>query len=147
MMVINVCHNSVECYNPLTDQWSKVSNISKARRSAAAATAAEKIVLVGGFGDMTDTTIEPSCEVFEPSTNQWSLVSSPGWPRAAHCAVSINDIVYLFGGEDEEICVTDVECFNVARNEWNAVDSMPANMQASYLQASLLKLPKEFIHE
>ena len=143
----NVCHNSVECYNPLTDQWSKVSNISKARRSAAAAMAAEKIVLVGGFGDMTDTTIEPSCEIFEPRTNQWSLVSSPGMPRAAHCAVSINGIVYLFGGEDEEKYLLGVECFDVASNEWNTVDSMPANMQASYLQASLLKLPKEFIHE
>ena len=143
----NVCQNSVERYNPLTDQWSKVSNISKARRSAAAATAAEKIVLVGGFGDMTHTTIEPSCEVFEPRTNQWSLVSSPGIPRAAHCAVSFNDIVYLFGGEDEEEYVLGVECFNVASNEWNTVDSMPANMQASYLQATLLKLPKKFILE
>ena len=143
----NVCKNTVECYNPLTDEWSKVSNISKARRSAAAATAAEKIVLVGGFGDMTDTNIEPSCEIFEPSTNQWTFVSSCGIPRAAHCAVSINDIVYLFGGEDAENLVSDVECFDIASNEWNTIDHMPDNMLALFLQASLLKLPKEFIHE
>ncbi len=86
-----VCQNSVECYDPLIDQWSKVSNVSKARRFAAAATAAEKIVLVGGFGDMTVTNIEPSCEIYEPSANQWSLVSSPTRLRAA------GGIVIIYG--------------------------------------------------
>jgi len=28
----NVCQNGVECYNPLSDQWSRISNLSKARR-------------------------------------------------------------------------------------------------------------------
>ncbi|XP_078376658.1 kelch-like protein 12 [Oculina patagonica] len=144
-----VCHNTVECYNPLTDQWSKVSNISKARRFAAAATAAEKIVLVGGFGDMTVTNIEPSCEIYEPSANQWSLVSSPGWPRAAHAAVSMdNKFVYIFGGENETTHENVVECFDITSNKWHKIDiKMPAAIQASYLQASLLKLPKEFIHK
>ena len=141
-----VCQNTVECYNPLTDQWNKISNISKARRLAAAVTVAEKIVLVGGFGDMTVKTIEPSCEIFEPNTNQWSLVSSPGYPRAAHCAVSIDDkFVYLFGGEDETTYEDRVECFDVTSYKWHT--KMPTTMQASYLQASLLKLPKEFIHK
>ena len=139
------CHNSVECYNPLTDQWSKVSNIFKARRFASAAAAAEKVVLVGGFGDMTITTIEPSCEIFEPSTNQWSLVSRPGRPRAAHCAVSLDDVVYLFGGENKTTLENSVEFFDIKSNEWHKIGFMPGPMQASYLQASLLKLPKEFI--
>ena len=140
-----VCLNSVECYNPLTDQWSKASNISKVRRFAAAATVCEKIVVVGGFGDMTDITIEPSCEVFDPSTNQWSLVSSPGVPRAACSAVSIDDMVYLFGGEDESDFLDAVECFNIKCNEWYKISTMPEKV--SFLQASLLKLPKKFIQE
>ena len=69
----NACLNSVECYNPLTDQWSRLSNLSKARRCAAATTAGEGIIIVvGGFGDMTVRTIEPSCEIFDPNTNQWT---------------------------------------------------------------------------
>ena len=143
----NVCQNSVECYNPLTDQWKKVSNISKARRFAAAATTAEKIIVVGGFGDMTDATIEPSCEMFEPSTNQWSLVSSPLKPRAAHGIVSIDDAIYLFGGENEFTLEGTVERFDVKNNEWKRVGYMPETMQASYFGTSLLKLPKEFIHK
>ncbi|KAL9975137.1 hypothetical protein ACROYT_G012258 [Oculina patagonica] len=138
------CLNSVECYNPLTDQWSKISDISKVRRSAAAATAGEKIVVVGGFGDMSFTTIEPSCEIFELSTNQWSLVSSPCVPRAACSAVSINDMVYLFGGEDEESCLNEVECLDIRSNKWREISKMPNS--CSFLQATLLKLPKKFIH-
>ena len=142
-----VCQNSVECYNPLTDQWNKVSNISKARRFAAAATTGEKIIVVGGFGDMTDTTIEPSCEMFEPRTNQWSLLSSPLWPRAAHGIVSIDDDIYMFGGEDERRLKTSVEHFDVKNNEWKRVGFMPETMLASCFGTSPLKLPKEFIHK
>ena len=140
-----VCQNSVELYNPLTDQWSKVSKISKARRFAAAATTAEKIIVVGGFGDMTATTIEPSCEMFELSTNQWSLVSSPLKPRAAHGIVSIEDVIYLFGGENEIAYEDTVECFDVKNNEWKRVDSMPSKMYGSYFGTALLRLPKEFL--
>ena len=125
----NICHNSVECYNPLTDQWNQVSNIFKARRFAGAATTAEKIIVVGGFRDMTPTIIEPSSEMFEPSTNQWSLVSSPLIPRAAHGIVSVDDVIYLFGGEDESTLEGTVECFDVKNNEWKRVGYMPETMQ------------------
>jgi len=140
-----VCQNSMECYNPLTEQWTKVPSMAKVRRFAAAATVCEKIVVVGGFGDMTYTTIEPSCEMFEPSMKQWSLVSSPLYPRAAHGIVSIDDIVYLFGGENEEFLVPSVESFDVKNNEWKEVGYMPRTMGASFFGISLLKLPKELI--
>ena len=141
-----VCLNSVQRYNPLTDQWDKVSNISKVRRFAAAVTAGEKIVTVGGFGDMTVRTIEPSCEIFDPSINQWSVVSVPECPRAACSAVSIGDIVYLFGGENEKLYQNEVECFNIKSYQWCKIATMPFNSGFSFQQASLLKIPKKFIH-
>ena len=124
-----------------------MSSMSKVRRFAAAATVCEKIVVVGGFGDMTATTIEPSCEMFEPRTDQWSLVCSPLNPRAAHGVVSIDGIVYLFGGENESTHEKDVECFDLKNNEWKIIDNMSLTMQTSFFGTSLLKLPKEFIHK
>ena len=138
-----VCQNSVECYNPLTDQWTEISSMAKVRRFAAATTVCDKIVVVGGFGDMTVKTIEPSCEMFEPRTYEWSLVSSPLNPRAAHGIVSIDDKVYLFGGENEKLYAAGVECFDTKKNKWKRVGIMPSAMQASYFGTSLLKLPKE----
>lgn len=141
-----VCHNSVECYNPFTNQWSNASNISKVRRFSSAATVCKKIIIVGGFTDMSTSNIEHSCEIFEPSTNQWSLVSSPESPRAAGSIVSIDDFVYLFGGEtDTHFDLESVERFDLTKNKWHTICSLPANFQGSYLQASLLRLPKEFI--
>lgn len=141
-----VCQNSVETYNPFTNQWSKASNIFKVQRFFSASTVCEKIIIVGGFADMTITNIELSCEMFEPSTNQWSLVSSPESPRAAGSIVSIDDIVYLFGGEsDTSYDLEPVECFDLTKNKWHTIGSLPANFRGSYLQASLLRLPKEFI--
>ena len=139
----NVCQNSAECYNPLNDQWSRISNLSKARRYAAVATVCKKIIIVGGFGHMRESTIEPSCEIFHPNTNQWNLVCSPHIPRAASSAVSINDLVYLFGGESETDYLKAVECFDIQKNKWYAIGDMPR--PRSFLQASLLKLPKSFI--
>ena len=106
-----ICLNSVECYNPLTDQWAEVSSMSKVRRCAADATVCKKILVVGGFVHMSDV-IEPSCEIFDLSTNQWSLVSSPGIPPAAGSVVTVDDVVYLFGGEDETEYLDAVECFH-----------------------------------
>lgn len=139
----NVCQNGVECYNPLSDQWSRILNLSKARRYAAVATVCEKIFTVGGFGDNDRDIIQPSCEIYHPNTNQWNLVSSPGIPRAACSAVSINGIVYLFGGESEtDNFMKAVECFDIKTNKWYTIEGMPN--PRSYLQASLLKLPKTF---
>ena len=140
-----VCQNSVECYDPLTDQWKKILSMSKVRRLAAATTVCDKIIVVGGFGDMTVKTIEASCEMFEPRTCEWSLLSSPLNPRAAHGIVSVDDIVYLFGGENEELYAAGVECFDTKKNEWKRVGSLPSAMQASYFGTALLKLPKVFL--
>ena len=138
-----VCLNIVECYNPLTDNWRKMSDMSKVRRFAAAANVCEKIIVIGGFGDMTNKTIEPTCEILKPNTNQWNLVSSPGVPRAACSAVSINDNVYLFGGENETNILHSVECFDVKSNKWQIISTMPSC--SSFVQSSLLKLPKRLI--
>ena len=139
------CQNSVECYNPLTDQWAEISSLSEVRRSAAAVAVGGKIIVVGGFGNMTNTTIEPSCEIFDPSTNQWSLVPSLSIHRAASGIVSIGDTVYLFGGEDESSYKTEVHCFDIRTNKWDEISTIPADdlEGLSFLQASLLKLPKK----
>ena len=139
------CQNSVECYNPLTDQWTNIPCMSKVRRSAAAVAVGGKIIVVGGFGDMTDRTIEPSCEIFDPSTNQWSLVPSLSIHRAASGIVSVGDTVYLFGGEDESSYKTEVHCFDIRTNKWDEISTIPADEGLSFLQASLLKLPKKCI--
>jgi len=142
----HTCLKSVECYDPLSNQWRKVPDVTNARRFAAAAAACRRIVVVGGFcemGALTEARLEPTCEMFDPCQNEWSLVSSPKVPRAGCGIVSVDDTVYVFGGENEEDFLDSVECFNVKHNEWHEVDAtLPKAL--SFVQASLLKLPEKF---
>ena len=139
-----VCQSSADCYNPLTNQWTEISGMSKVRRCAAAVAVERNLFVVGGFGDMTTVTIEPSCEIFDPGANQWSLVPSLSIPRAASGIGSIGNTVYLFGGEDEEYHRKEVLCCFIGENKWYVISAIPSD-DCSFLQASLLKLPKELI--
>ena len=139
-----VCQSSADCYNPLTDQWTEISGMSKVRRCAAAVAVGRNLFVVGGFGDMTTETIEPSCEIFDPGANQWSLVPSLSIHLAASGIVSTGNRVYLFGGEDETFCKKEVLCCDIREKIWFEISLMPTGGN-SFLQASLLKLPKEFI--
>ena len=139
-----VCQSSADCYNPLTNQWTEISGMSKVRRCAAAVAVGRNLFVVGGFGDMTMSTIEPSCEIFDPKANQWSLVPSLSIPRAASGIGSIGNAVYLFGGEDEEYRRNEVLCCFIGENKWYVISAIPSD-DCSFLQASLLKLPKELI--
>ena len=138
-----VSHQSVESYNQLTDQWTKMPDLCKARRCASAAATCGKILVVGGYCERTDTNnLELSCEVFDPCLNQWSLVASPIHPRTGCAIVSVDESVYIFGGENRHIDVDAIEVFDAKSNEWHEV---PGAMTEGplYAQASLLRLPKK----
>ncbi|XP_078365198.1 kelch repeat and BTB domain-containing protein 3-like [Oculina patagonica] len=140
-------HTSVERYNPTSDKWDKIPDITHPRRYAAAATICGKILVVGGFSDMRFENIEASCELFDPDLNQWSLVPSPNVPCAACGIVSFKGCVYLFGGENanhEQYKLNSVECYSAKENEWKEVSVMPQRLYC--LQASLVLLPKKYMH-
>ena len=138
------CQNSAECYNPLTDQWAEISSMSDVRRSAAAVAVGGKILVVGGFGNMSVHTVESSCEIFDPTVNQWSLVPSLSIPRARSGIVGVGDTVYLFGGENEKESQSDVQCFDLNTSKWNEISNIPS-YPFTGIRASLLKLPKCFM--
>ncbi|KAJ7372049.1 Kelch-like protein 6 [Desmophyllum pertusum] len=67
----NACLKSVECYKPSNDQWDQSPDMINERKFAAAAVSGGKIIVVGGYHDMSFETIEVSCEIFDKSLNQW----------------------------------------------------------------------------
>lgn len=142
----NSCLKNVECYNPAIDQWVSAPDMLNARTLASAAViTGRKILVVGGFSDMNYDTIETCCEIFDRSLNQWSLVSSPTVPRAACGIVSVGNCVYLFGGDDgsKQNKLNSVESYDVQEDKWCHVSTMP--YEVSFLQASLLQLPVEYL--
>jgi len=147
----NVCHKSVECFDPSTNQWTNKPCMTEARKHAGAASSNGRIFVVGGFGDIRFKTLQASCEMFDPVLDQWSLVSSPVIPRAACAMVSFDGHLYLFGGEtlsQEEASkhwleLDSVECYDVQNDQWEPFGTMPEKLVCA--QASMLLLPKKFI--
>ena len=141
----NVCHRSVEFFNPSANQWTDRPSMSFKRTFAGAAVYSGKIFVVGGYSDVGCKTLEASCEMFDPVLDQWSLVSSPLVPRAACAMVSFDDHLYLFGGEDAQWQKHDsVERYNVQNDTWELFSTMPEKLAC--VQASVLLLPKKFMN-
>ena len=103
-----------------------------------------KLLVVGGFGDMSVYVVESSCEIFDPNANQWNLVPSLRIPRTGSGIVGVGDTVYLFGGEDENDVRRDVQCFDLKTSKWHEISNIPSHPCAC-TKASLLKLPKHFL--
>lgn len=145
----SVCHNSVECFDPLNNQWTDKPNMSRTRKFAAAATSNGKVFVVGGYKDMRFKTLNESCEMLDPMVDEWSLIASPIVPRAACALVSFDHDLYLFGGEcredatDGSYSLDSVERYDVENDKWEQFGTMPTKL--SCVQASVLQLPTKFI--
>ena len=140
----NDCHNTMECFDPSSNQWTDRPSMSIKRKFAGAAVYSGKIFVVGGYSDMGFKILEASCEMFDPVLDQWSLVSSPVVPRAACAMVRFDDHLYLFGGEVyAETNLDSVERYDVKTDKWELFSTMPEKLVC--IQASVLLLPKKYV--
>lgn len=67
----NICHNSVECYDPLTNGWTSVASMNEGRSVAHACESEGYLYVVGG-GNGTE--IFSSIERYDPLRNTWTMV-------------------------------------------------------------------------
>lgn len=65
------CLSSVECYNPLTNQWSAIADMNHRRSGPAVADLAARIYAVGGHDGLL---VRSSVEYFDPRVGVWCSV-------------------------------------------------------------------------
>ena len=110
-------------YDPATDSWQDLAPLPRSEGSPAAVVVDGKIYAIGGrsgfsdFGDMY---------IYDPMTDTWSTGPSIE-PRGTAGAVFYCGGIYLFGGESqsERKNLDDVLRFDLERNVWETVTSMP----------------------
>lgn len=86
----------VEVYDPLSNQWSVVSQLPTPREGLSAVVVDTTIWVIGGAGFQTNYNI---VEIYDPAANSWSaLPHTLTVPRVAAVAANINGEVYVFGG-------------------------------------------------
>ena len=92
-------------YNPATDVWDSMANMSAPRHSFELVAYHGKLYAIGGVVRMFDvtlnqTTVAPAnhTEVYDPATNTWTNGTDLPFKISAHAAVVHNDEIVIAGG-------------------------------------------------
>ncbi|XP_065213646.1 kelch-like protein 5 isoform X2 [Planococcus citri] len=76
----------VERYDPKTDTWNAIANMSVARDSVGVGVLGDRLYAVGGYDGQVYLAL---VEMYDPNTNEWQEVSSLNTGRAGVCIVAV----------------------------------------------------------
>ncbi len=118
-----------QAYNPSTNTWSTLPQMSKARVNLQATQLSNgKVLITGGqTGSANATTTTNAAQLFNPTTNTWTSVSNMITPRHFHQVVPItNGNAIVIGGLDGATMggTNKVEKYNSATNSFTALAPM-----------------------
>ncbi len=114
--------NSVEAYDPKTNEWMYVAAMPTARSSPAAVAVRDQIYVIGGYTERGTTT---AVEVYNTQTDQWRTANALlPTKRFDLASVVIGDVIYTIGGyDDREMNV--VEAYDTKSDRWSALPPLP----------------------
>ena len=122
-------------YNPATDVWDSMTNMSAPRHSFELVTYHGKLYALGGFVRLFDaalnqTTTAPAnhTEIYDPVTNMWSNGSDLPFKIAAHAAVVHNDEIIIAGGVSSSGQYDQVRGYNPYTGELHAHSPLHTSM-------------------
>ncbi|CAH0714340.1 unnamed protein product, partial [Brenthis ino] len=139
------CMNSVEVYDPDTNQWTNLAPMRSRRSGVSCIAYHNKIFVIGGFNGISRMC---SGEVFDPNTNTWSPVPDMYNPRSNFAIEVIDDMIFAIGGFNGVTTIYHVECYDEKTNEWYEATDM--NIYRSALSACVIMgLPNvyDYIHK
>lgn len=115
----------VEAYDPVTDTWSKKTDIPTARLGLSTNVVNGKIYAIGGANQPHGFEFE-IVHMYDPVTNTWTNKASMPRPRATFLSTSVvNGIIYVVGGIVSSRGVDMVDAYDPATDTWTEKTSMP----------------------
>ncbi|XP_056130977.1 kelch-like protein 3 isoform X2 [Lampris incognitus] len=131
------CLSTVEEYDPVTDQWSYVADMSTRRSGAGVGVLSGQLYAAGGHDGPL---VRKSVEVYDPQTNTWRLVCDMNMCRRNAGVCAINGLLYVIGGDDGSCNLSSVEFYNSATDKWSLI---PTNMSngRSYAGVAVIDKP------
>lgn len=88
--------NSVESYNPVTDNWQYVAPMSTCRSSPCVMATGRALYVVGGVNYVGMSLNSGEC--FDPMTNTWVSINPMQQKRASACGAVCNGKIFVIGG-------------------------------------------------
>ena len=118
----NNCLSSVERLGDLKGEWINIEPMQAPRYCFAAVNCDGVVYAIGGRSGDDISTTSRTVEKYDPSANKWKYVSDMNFTRRAHAACVLRNKIYVVGGLDAgDKTVTQIECYDPARNTWGIV--------------------------
>lgn len=84
------------------------------------------LYVIGGRIGSPDTNMS-DVQRFDPRTGKWKELAPMHQPRSGHtCAVTANDLIACMGGETTGAVFDSAEAYDVQRNRWIGLPSLPS---------------------
>uniref|UniRef100_A0A8C1U5Z4 Kelch-like protein 3 n=1 Tax=Cyprinus carpio TaxID=7962 RepID=A0A8C1U5Z4_CYPCA len=137
------CLSTVEEYNPVSNKWCYVTDMSTRRSGAGVGVLSGQLYAAGGHDGPL---VRKSVEVYDPATNTWRQVCDMNMCRRNAGVCAINGLLYVIGGDDGSCNLSSVEYYDPAADKWSLIPTNMSNGRsyAGLLQNALFKRKKEF---
>ena len=124
--------NTVECYNPKTDNWVFIKPMTQARLAASTGVIDGKLYTAGGYEESIRRPILDTVECFNPKKNKWQFKNKLRFPRGHASIVTVNDKLYLCGGVTKSFVnhnsvissVPSIDVYNKEQDVWEHCSDM-----------------------
>lgn len=113
--------NTVERYNPRTNQWSVIPPMNMQRSDASACTLQERIYATGGFNGQECL---DSAEYYDPVTNVWTRIPNMNHRRSGVSCVAFRNQLYVIGGFNGTARLSTGERFDPDTQTWHFIREM-----------------------
>ncbi|XP_078054666.1 kelch-like ECH-associated protein 1A [Mustelus asterias] len=117
----NVDSETLDCYNPMTNQWIHRASMNVPRNRVGVGVIDGVIYAVGGSWGSSH---HQSAEKYDPETNKWTFIA-PMKVRRIGAGVTVwNGLLYVIGGFDGKNRLNSVECYRPEKDEWDSITPM-----------------------
>ncbi|XP_041348810.1 kelch-like protein 12 [Gigantopelta aegis] len=130
------CHqnlvDAVEKFDPNTDEWSRLPNLTRRRRYVTAASLYGKLYAIGGYdGQLRLNTVE--CLDLTLDKPTWHSVAQMNDRRGLACSCVYQGHIYVCGGFDGYTRHTSMEKYNPKTDDWSVLTGMSVEREGAGL--------------
>lgn len=87
---------SAEIYDPVTNQWTLIPNMTRPRSGVQLVPFEERYLFAIGGND--GTTRQTSMERYDPKAKKWTVMAPMSIPRSNFSSVVLENLIYVIGG-------------------------------------------------